>query len=243
MAVRGELEDVVLAARSAGTTAVGGEELAVACLVAAARELPAQACWQLASILVEVVRERSGDQVVSRRAECVAALQVVAERVGAPPSLRQYEEHRRLLAELGVPLPASGFVVRVFGGWLNALRAAGCPPPDRHRRPKDPAVYDPAVPRYTRDELVQALSAFAADLGRAPTVKSYSAWRERRLRVLASNRHRAHLPSQDTLRRAFGSWDGALRAAGLDPASRKTPSAFSDVLGGTRGAVDSGSEA
>ena len=31
MAVRGELEDVVLAARSAGTTALGGEELAVAC--------------------------------------------------------------------------------------------------------------------------------------------------------------------------------------------------------------------
>ncbi len=217
------VEDVVFAVRLPG---VGGEELAVACLVAAARELPARACWELATILVEVVRERSVDPGVSRRAECVAALQLVAERVGQPPSVRVYERERQLLADKGVEMPRAGVVVRVFGAWLNALRAAGCPPTDRHGRTRDPGVYDPAVPRYEHDDVVRALSACGAELGRAPTIKSYSAWRERRLRALEGRRPRAHLPQHCTVTRFFGSWPAALTAAGLDPQSRKIPARF-----------------
>lgn len=229
------VEDLVFAVRSPG---VGGEELAVACLVAAARELPTRACWELATILVEVVRERSVDSGVSRRAECVAALQLVAERVGQPPSVRMYEHERQLLADEGVEMPGSGVVVRVFGVWLSALRAAGCPPTDRHGRTRDPGVYEPAVPRYERDDVVRALSACAGELGRAPTVRSYSAWRERRLRALAGRRPPVHLPQQCTVTRFFGSWPAALTAAGLDPQSRKVPARFTaQTPDGTAGRV------
>ncbi len=217
------VEDVVFAVRSPGQ---GGEELAVACLSAAARELPAQACWELASILIALVQERSADPAVSRRAECLTALRLVAERVGDPPSVRVYDQQRQLLADEGVELPGSRVVVRVFRTWLNALRAAGCPPTDRHGRPRDAGVYDPAVPRYEAGDVVRALRACAADLGRVPTVKSYAAWREARLRALAAKRPQPHLPQQCTIRRFYGSWPGALSAAGLDPQSRKVPARF-----------------
>jgi hypothetical protein len=205
------------------------DRLAVSCLLVAARELPAQGCWELAMMLVALMAERSSDPRVSRRAVCVAAVQMVAEALGEPPSLRAYEQHRTRLGASGIVLPKAHLITRVFRGWVNALTAAGCPPRDNRRRRVDAAVHAPLVPRFTDRECIDALVAAAAELGRAPTVRAYAAWRERRLRVLRPKRMVAAVPHEDTVRRRFGTWNQALIAANLDPLSRKAPTRFSTL--------------
>ncbi len=102
-------------------------------------------------------------------------------------------------SELGRPLsqrdivedsrmPSVGAYLRVFGSWENALAEVGAQP----RRVKG----------YTKDQAIQLLKQKAAQLGRNPTTAEVCG--------------QPGFPHYDTFKRHFGSWEGALAAAGLD---------------------------
>ncbi|MGB9886276.1 MAG: homing endonuclease associated repeat-containing protein [Moorellales bacterium] len=106
-----------------------------------------------------------------------------------------------------------GSVARRFGGWKAALRAAGLELPRRERwsvRDREAAKRD----------VVNALRALAAELGRAPTKAE---WRGP--------------GSGHTVTRLFGSWAAALAAAGLQPYRRPRP-ARGDIEAVRREAVE-----
>jgi hypothetical protein len=86
--------------------------------------------------------------------------------------------------------PSSSTYRRHFGSWLKALEAAGIQP-------------GPAQTGYSCDELLDGLRELARELGRAPTGREMSA--------------REDLPHASTYWKRFGSWNAAVRAAGLIP--------------------------
>jgi hypothetical protein len=84
--------------------------------------------------------------------------------------------------------PSAGTVQRLYGGWAAALRGAG---------------YAPAWRSFTDEEVIDALRASAATLGRAPL---RSEWEGRS----------PEAPGVGAVSRHFGTWNDGLRAAGLE---------------------------
>jgi hypothetical protein len=107
------------------------------------------------------------------------ALRALAAELGRSPTSNE------MLAR--PDLPASGTYAHRFGSWNAALEAAGLEPRRR--------------PRFTDEELIAALRALAAELGRPPRSYEMQARRD--------------LPSPGAYQRRFGSWNQALEAAGL----------------------------
>ena len=130
---------------------------------------------------------------------------------GATPRVRRYTDDelldllRRAAAELGhTPgadelrrmegYPRTGTYQRRFGSWSEAVRKAGLVP-----RPR-------GVKRFTDDELLDLLRMAAVKLGRTPRVIELKGMDD--------------YPSPVTYTKRFGSWDDAVRRAGLAPRSR-----------------------
>lgn len=95
--------------------------------------------------------------------------------------------------------PAGTTFSRHFGSWTAALKELGLEPRTGGR--------------YEDEELLNSLRQLAAELGHAPSVSEMQA--------------RADLPAPSTLRQRFGTWNGALGAAGLKP-RHPTPERGSD---------------
>jgi hypothetical protein len=95
-----------------------------------------------------------------------------------------------------------------FGDWPQALTAAGLRP---HRR------------TWTREEIVTALKASAAQHGRPPADTDW---------LRASHDH----PPASTVKNVFGSWSAALRDAGFEPRQRE-PWSEREILDGLRAFV------
>jgi hypothetical protein len=83
--------------------------------------------------------------------------------------------------------PAHLRVQREFGTWAQALRAAG---------------FDARSPRWTRDEVIDALKEWTARHGHPPASTD---WQDAT----------AHHPTAQTVAHHFGSWTNAMLAAGL----------------------------
>lgn len=116
------------------------------------------------------------------------ALREAAARLGRTPSPAEYAALRAL--QPGWPHPAG--IIRRYRGWRAALAAAGLVPrrPARNWR------------LYSDEQLLEALREAAA--AGAFTVAEYDRYARQR-----------GLPSSNTVRFRFGSWDAAWRAAGL----------------------------
>lgn len=87
--------------------------------------------------------------------------------------------------------PSVGTYTKRFGSWRSTLVQAGLLRPGEWRT------------RYTPDQLLAMLRDKAAELGRAPLCREMDRDRTR--------------PPSSTFSRHFGTWNKALRAAGLTP--------------------------
>jgi len=103
---------------------------------------------------------------------------------------RTWAERRRADAQ---PRPSAQTVLLRLGTWRAALAAAGLPVLAGGSRPAT----------YGRSDAVAALAQAWRELGRAPTIRAYEAWRAAR----------RDLPSPVTVRRLAPSWSDLLREA------------------------------
>jgi AraC-like DNA-binding protein len=165
--------------------------------------------------------------------ECWRALESVADQLGDPPRYRRYRE----LARGRDDLPQAGVVRNRLGLWseiaseLTRRRHGGQQEsaPGRHGsgevrrvaeiRPRVslPARADRAIPAPSRrsfsdEQLAAGVRAVAESVGRTPTGGDY-----RRLAPTLA------LASHPTVCMRFGSWSGAVRAAGFEPTTRVGP--------------------
>jgi hypothetical protein len=106
-----------------------------------------------------------------------------------------------------------------LGGIRNALEAAGIIAKGESRYSANGRVL-PLRFRYSDNELADTVSAVARRLGHSPTPGEYDHERQRIHRDLVAKGETPPLPSVDIIRKRHGSWNGALRKAGLDPVER-----------------------
>ena len=124
--------------------------------------------------------------------QALGAIQVVAMRLGHPPTAAYWKEHHNLR-------PSHALIIQRFGSWEKALRSAGLNPDD--------CLNLRFGFTYTEGQLINALRALAQELGRAPTGHDW-----RRVSVARG------WPDYKTVTRRLGGgtrWAPALKRAGL----------------------------
>jgi hypothetical protein len=122
------------------------------------------------------------------REEIVAALRAWSAEYGAPPREPDWTNTSALWRDTWPRWPGTTTVLRVFGAWNAALKAASLPT----RR----YAWEPEQAR-------ERLAAWPRAHGRPPTSADAQADPD--------------LPALKTCQQLFGSWNAALRAAGLTP--------------------------
>jgi hypothetical protein len=120
--------------------------------------------------------------------EIVAALRAWSAEHGAPPREQDWSHASQAWRDAWPLWPGAATVLRVFGSWNAALESAGLP----SRRYA-----------WAREEALERLAAWARAHARPPTI--------------ADARTDTVLPSAQSCRDLCGSWNAALRAAGLTP--------------------------
>jgi hypothetical protein len=117
--------------------------------------------------------------------DTVAALRAFADERGHVPSLEEWQSNHCH--------PVRGTIVRLFGGWGKALIAAGLT--DRQPVRRD----------WSREAIVAAMRAVAAEFGRVPTAHEWEV--------------AGYRPNRKTIVRAFGSYPAAREVVNADAAS------------------------
>ena len=139
-----------------------------------------------------------------RQAVAIAALREVAEHLGHAPSVEQYRQFRSEHPEL----VSDGAVRHSLGGrWANALRQAGLDAP-----PESSAIVVSTSQRYMPAQAIAVVRECADELGEVPSFTAYRRWLDS---PEIASRPGARPRSLATFYRLFGSWSGALAAAGL----------------------------
>jgi hypothetical protein len=128
------------------------------------------------------------------REDVIAAIRAHMTRHEQPP-LSQDWHHSSF--ELGAAHPTQETVRRLFGSFANAVVAAGFEPRSK----------------WTRGQALHAIRDYVAEHGSVP---SSEVWKD-------SSYEPGSRPSAATISRLFGSWKGAIIAAGLVPAPRRRP--------------------
>jgi hypothetical protein len=154
--------------------------------------------------------------------EIFAALRDCAHDLGHPPSQSEYFQWvvRPHVLERPGRRPRSYHPFERFGGLRGVLLAAGVISETEARHTVDGRLM-PLRYAFSEQELIDALVRVAKQLGHSPRSSEYQRLRAEIHRKAPTNRQLHPLPSADTIRKAFGSWNAALTAAGLAPV--KTP--------------------
>jgi hypothetical protein len=151
--------------------------------------------------------------------EMIQALLDCHKDLGQIPTLYTYREWAMrpdVIAREGNRPQTYAPMVRAFGGFPRALRAAGIVGDAIRRHGR----VDPTEWSYEEKELLEALRLVHDRLGYSPSVKEYS---EERRKLMAEQREAGELtqplPSTSPIVRRFRTWGAALDAADL-PAQR-----------------------
>jgi len=143
-------------------------------------------------------------------------LRRVAELNGGELSPDLYKRTRASLLVDGDELPPLSAVIGHYTTWAMAKEAAGLSELTtadvitmRFRR-----RMRGLNPHYAVDELEVALARCAGEVGRAPLVSEYDAWRRKELSLAATRGEHGRVPGPEAFRRRFGSWGKALLACG-----------------------------
>lgn len=156
-----------------------------------------------------------------REDELKETLHRCATELGRVPLVTEYDDWRkkelalaRARGELGRVSCSEGFRRR-WGTWEKTLLACGFSTHDLHVRLEAPDRLPrlAKVARYSDETLGEILHECARDLGRAPLVQEFQAWRV--IRLKRTRTRAVGLPTDSPYRRRFGSWAGALRHFGF----------------------------
>jgi len=106
---------------------------------------------------------------------------------------------------------------RLYGGWMNALRAGGFIVGEGALDAPDSTIVRAGHYFQTDDEIKAGLCEVAARLGRPPRTTEYPNVRRQILEESRAAGDIRTIPSVGTIQRRFETWDSALVFSGLDP--------------------------
>jgi hypothetical protein len=163
-----------------------------------------------------------GDLPLTKRSnfteeEMIQALLECHKDLGQIPTLFTYREWAMrpdVIAREGNRPQTYAPMVRAFGGFPRALRAAGIVGEAIRRHGR----VDPTEWSYEETELLDALRLVAGRLGYSPSVKEYG---EERQKLMAEQREAGEptqpLPAASSIMRRFSTWGASFDAADLPP--------------------------
>lgn len=152
--------------------------------------------------------------------EITTALQECARELNDVPTISQYYAWARrpdVKARPGRRPQSQPPFDRTFGGYVEALKAAGLTSGIAGVTPKRSTVVRVGAYFVSQEEMRRALQEVAAKLGRPPRTKEYALAREEIIAASIEAGTPRTLPSVSTIQKTFGTWDAALVAAGLQP--------------------------
>jgi hypothetical protein len=157
--------------------------------------------------------------------ELYAAVRNCTADLGHPPSMGEFFQWVRRPDVKARPgrRPRSYHPFQRLGGFRAVLIGAGVLKEGEGRNGIDGRLL-PQRYAYSREELIEALITVAARLAGPLTVWRYVREREAIHRKAQSRGELVSLPSADTIRGRFGSWNLALAAAGLPADKSRQPS-------------------
>jgi hypothetical protein len=179
----------------------------------------------------EPIRITSGPAFT--RDEIVDALNDCSVEVNAVPTLTMYLSWARrpdVRRRPGRRPRSFTPFTTLFGGYTEALKAAGLLPGEGGDVPEAPRLR-PAKYAYTNAELIEAIQLVAGRLGYPPTVTDYLNERFAIIGEAHRNGHARALPTYHTIINRFGSWERALTAVSSDvapPRKRGRGNRYSD---------------
>ena len=175
-------------------------------------------------------------------AQAIAVVKECANELGEVPSYTAYRrwlDSPEIAARPGARPSSLPTFYRLFGNWSGALvaaelvKATGLP-----RAIPSSARADSVVFTYTLGELTGILVEMAALEGRPPRRSRYDYLREQILAKAAARGEIRRIPTRHALTKAFGTWDDALRVAGvLEPdrsVTAKRPIPDAEIIGALR---------
>ncbi|HWQ22568.1 MAG TPA: hypothetical protein VNK94_00515 [Gaiellaceae bacterium] len=148
------------------------------------------------------------------------ALLQCAEDLGDIPTLAQYYGWARrpdVQRRPGRRPQSQPPFDRLFGGYYQALIAAGLVGGNHGAKAKRTTLQRLASYRVTEERIQEALRQVASRLGRSPRVSEYTAFREEIMREALERGSPVALPGHSTIQKRYPVWDKALVAAGLEP--------------------------
>lgn len=171
----------------------------------------------------------------------LGALHAMLMAAGVVESGQPRIPRRRYDAERPGGAPKSARLVERYGSWFKACRAAAGlnVPAGTEGAPRPwsaPQRTQGRGPRFTREEVIEAVVQCAAAAGRVPSSNVYYAWSAKQRK---SARHRGatlpRLPAQRSVERHFRCW-GEVRAAVQDRlAANAQPARPGELADGDRG--------
>lgn len=145
----------------------------------------------------------------------------VREMIGHPPTAQEYKQSYLELKGTPDEIEEVNRVVRHFGSWHRALEALGLSEVTTARRieARFRSRRMGKIWKYTEETLRLTLAEAVEHYGRPMTVAEFDWWRERQFELArAEGNDLLHLPSATPYRKRWGTWEGALRHFGYDPA-------------------------
>jgi hypothetical protein len=152
--------------------------------------------------------------------EITAALRECARELGDVPTISRFFAWARrpdVVARAGRRPQSLQPIQRLFGGFVEALRAAGLADGGEPGALSRSTIVRMGNYRITEEQMLDAIRLVAKRIGRSPRVQEYLRERELIIQESAAAGEPRAIPSHAKIQRHFSIWDDALVAADLKP--------------------------